>query len=73
MGSGVRMALSLLVTAANGQVPLPQSPSSIQFEKVQEAAVQTGSVSNQSSFLILSLVPDADADADPKSRYRSSS
>ena len=73
MGPGVRMALSLFVTAANGQVPLPLSPSSIPVEKVQEAAVQTGSVSNQSSFLILSLVSDADADADPKSRYRSSS
>ena len=52
MGPGVRMALSLFVTAATGQVPLPLSPSSIPVEKVQEAAVQTGSVSNQSSFLI---------------------
>jgi len=73
VGPGVRMALSLFVTAATGQVPLPLSPSSIPVEKVQEAAVQTGSVSNQSSFLILSLVSDADSDADPKSRYRSSS
>jgi len=69
VGPGVRMALSLFVTAATGQVPLPLSPSSIPVEKVQEAAVQTGSVSNQSSFLILSLV----SDADPKCRYRSSS
>ena len=71
VGPGVRMALSLFVTAANGQVPLPLSPSSIPVEKVQEAAVQTGSVSNRSFFLILSLVSDADVDA--RSRYRSSS
>ena len=71
MGPGVRMALSFVVAAAAGQVPLPLSPSSIPVEKVQEAAVQTGSVSNRSSFLILSLVSDADADA--RSRDRSSS
>ena len=71
VGPGVRMALSLFVTAATGQVPLPMSPSSIPVEKVQEAAVQTGSVSNRSFFLILSLVSDADVDA--RSRYRSSS
>ena len=71
MGPGVRMALSLFVAAAAGQVPLPLSPSSIPVKKVQEAAVQIGSVSNRSSFLILSLVSDADAAA--RSRYRSSS
>ena len=71
VGPGVRMALSLFVTAATGQVPLPLSPSSIPVEKVPEAAVQTGSVSHRSSFLIFSLISDADADT--KSRYRSSS
>ena len=71
MGPGVRMALSFVVAAAAGQVPLPLSPSSIPVEKVQEAAVQTGSVSNRSFFLILSLVSDADVDA--RSRYRRSS
>ena len=65
------MALAFVVAAAAGQVLLPLSPSSIPVEKVQEAAVQTGSVSNLSSFLILSLVSDADDDA--RSRDRSSS
>ena len=72
MGPGVvRMALAFVVAAAAGQVLLPLSPPSILVKKVQEAAVQTGSVSHRSSFLILSLVSDVDADA--KSRYRSSS
>ena len=63
------MALAFVVAAAAGQVLPPLSPSSIPVKKVQEATVQTGSVSHRSTFLILSLISDADA----KSRYRSSS
>ena len=38
------MAVSLLFGGASAQVPLSLAPSFVQFEKVQEADLQAGSV-----------------------------